>query len=164
VDQGAKSNGGGARSLNIRTPFGLYGMPNSGNRIGAAALQATTSGREPVRLAMDGQPPNAYNCFNPGAGQVFNMSIQLIARGMRVPGRWFAWTLPLGVLSAPNGPASLRWDEGTPAILSGAHATGARVKAQADTEHGCLSLTFTPPAESDERWEITAHVEFAAAL
>ena len=161
--EGTVPSGKVAHPLDVHTDFKLYGLPTGGDKVGAAVLQAAATGDAPVRLTMDGKPPNAYNCFNPSYVQAFNLSIQLMARDTTTPDRWFAWTLPLGVLTAPTGPGSTTWTEGTPATLAGANATGARVQAAADTRNGCLSLSFAPPPHNTVRWEVSAHVAFARA-
>jgi hypothetical protein len=155
--------GGEAQPLNLSTPFSLRGLPNGGDRVGAAALMATITGDAPARLTMDGKPPDAYNCFNPGYGQIFNISIQLMARDTTRPDRWFAWTLPLGVLSALSGPRSAMWRPGTPTTLLGQGTDNAHVAMAADTERGCLELSFAPPPGKNARWDVTAHVGFAMA-
>jgi hypothetical protein len=145
--------------LALRSEFGLYGLPHSGERVGAAALQATTSGEAPIRLTMDGSPPNAYNCFNPADGQAFNLDIRLIARNASTPEKFLAWTLPLGILAAPAGPSTTTWQTATPPIQSG--TPGASAEVTADKQHGCLSLSFVPPHGNHDRWDATASITFA---
>ncbi|HEX3954730.1 MAG TPA: hypothetical protein VHW90_14230 [Stellaceae bacterium] len=87
---GTKPKGSVATPLNLRTPYGLYGLPNAGQRVGAAALRATLSDDKPVRLTIDGKPADAYNCFNPGYSQTYNLDIQLMAQDSATPAKWFA--------------------------------------------------------------------------
>jgi hypothetical protein len=161
VFNGTKPKGSVALPLNLRSMYGLVGLPNSGNRVGAAALQATVSGGGPARLTMDGKSPDAYNCFNPGYGRVFNVSIQVIGRDTVALEKWFAWTLPVGVFSVQNGPASTTWTGGLPATLSGAGVNRARVTVEADRDLGCIALAFIPPPGNKDKWTVTAHIDFA---
>jgi hypothetical protein len=148
-----------AQPLAMRSEFGLYGLPHSGERVGAAALQATTSTDAPVRLTMDGTPPNATNCFNPTSGQAFNLDIRLIARDASAPEKRLAWTLPLGVLAVAAGPATATWQAAAPPTQSG--TAGASVEVTADKQNGCLSLAFVPPPGNHDRWDATASIAFA---
>jgi hypothetical protein len=159
---GALPNGRVAAPLNLQTTYGLYGLPNAGRRVGAAALRATTSNDRSVRLTMDGKAADAYNCFNPKYKQALSVSIQLMAQDMTVPDKWYAWSLPIGVLSAWTGPESATWSTGPPATLNGSRAGGAQVSTSADSTNGCLSISFTPPPGNTDTWEITALIHFAS--
>ena len=161
--RGASNGGNVATPLKLRTPYGLYGIPNSGQRVGVAALQATVSGIESARLTMDGRMPNAYNCFNPGYGQTFNMNIQLMAQDLTAPINWYGWTLPIGIFSAWSGPHTSVWSSGTPSSLSGGTGSGAGVTTAADKTNGCLSISFNPPSGNAHRWAVTALISFARA-
>jgi hypothetical protein len=152
-----------AAPLSLRSSYGLYGLPNSGGRIGTAALSGTVSDGSTIRLTMNGKSADAYNCFNVAYKQTYNVSIRLMAQNITRPGKWFAWLLPLGVLSAWSGPSTAVWTGGKPVTLNGGGVEGAEASASADKINGCLALFFTPPASNKDTWEVTASIDFARA-
>ena len=158
--EGTKPPGAQAAPLNLRAPYGLYGLPNAGARIGAAALKGQTAGGGPVRLTMDGKPPDAYNCFNPGYAQTFNLDLQLMAVDRAAPDRFYAWRMPLSVLSAWTGAGAARLLAGESTAQG---VAGAAVEAGADKRNGCLALSFTPPHGDDDPWDVTAAIHFVRA-
>ncbi len=159
--EGTKPPGAEAVPLNLRAPYGLYGLPNAGHKVGAAALQGEAVDGKPARLTMDGKPADAYNCFNPSYAQAFNLSVQLMAVNHAHPERWYAWTMPQAVLSAWSGPATAALTMGAPAVRSGRASDAGAVTLEADRRYGCLALVFTPPDK--DRWDATASIQFARA-
>jgi len=157
--QGTRKPGEEAVPLNLRAPYGLYGLPNAGGRIGAAALKGQSVDGQPVRLTMDGKPADAYNCFNPSYAQAFNLDIQVMAVDHAAPDRFYAWRMPLAVLSAWSGAGSAKLQAAEPLTRG---VAGASVAAAADQRDGCLDLTFTPPAGAGA-WDVTAAIHFARA-
>ena len=157
---GTRKPGEEAAPLNLRAPYGLYGLPNAGGRIGAAALKGQTSEGRPVLLTMDGKGASAYNCFNPGYAQAFNLDIQLMAVDRKAPDRFYAWRMPLSVLSAWTGASAAKF---TPGEATARGVAGASVEVGPDTRAGCLSLVFSPPKGDTGFWDVTAALHFARA-
>jgi len=161
--EGSKASGSVAQPLNLSAPFSLYGLPQAGAKVGAAALQGSTADGSPVRLTMDGKAPDAYNCFNPSFRQNYNIGIRLIAQDRTSSGRWLAWSLPLATLSAWSGPATAKMTSAQGLTLAGSGLEGASAAASADPQNGCLSLVFNPPPGDHDPWDVSALIEFARA-
>ena len=161
--EGTKAAGSVAVPLNLRSEFGLYGLPSAGQRVGAAALQGQSVEGKPARLTMDGKPAGAYNCFNPAYAQAFNLGIRVIAVDRNNPTRWYAWSAPLAVFSAWTGPGAAKLWTSAPLAQHSPGAAGASVEAGADARDGCLSLVFNPPGADKGVWDVSALIEFARA-
>ncbi len=159
---GTKPGGSEANPLELRSPFSLRGLPGAGDRVGAVAMRADLSGGQTRALTMDGQAPNAYNCFNPGFGQSYSLGLRVLLQDHSHPDRYLNWTLPSATLSAWYGPGSAVVAQ-APATVLQKNAPQATVELDADRLNGCLSLRVHAPPPASDHWSATALITYARA-
>ena len=159
---GVKPPGTVANPLELRSPFNLRGLPATGDRVGTAALRADLRGEETRAMTMDGQKPNAYNCFNPSYGQTYSLGLRVMLQDRDVPARSFNWVMPAATLSAWYGPHSAQVTPGPFSIVQN-QAADSRVDLTADRANGCLSLLVHAPKPSQEHWTATGLITYARA-
>ena len=156
--EGSKQKGAVAQSLELSTNFAVRGIPTAAEDIGAAALRADGPGDSELRMTMDGRPASPYNCFNASYGEIYGLTLKLVATDKNHPENWFSWTLNDAVFSAPYGPNSATLESGQESSLSHGAGRGAAVKVTADRELGCLKVTFLPPGGGS--WHASGSIFF----
>lgn len=145
--------------ITLGTPYLLYGMPNGVNFLGSYSLRGNASTTSAVRLTTDGLTVSAANSFHPPPGNIYQVTIMLIATDVNNKSNWFSWKLPHAVMSSAFGSMSVTAISDISMGYAGT-GSGCSVSLTADTTNDCPDLSFTPPSGNTDTWDISARFDF----